>query len=307
MSKNILISGGTGLVGTRLTELLLLKGYNVSYLSRSLKEIPNVKVYQWDIEKGMIDQAAIQQADYIIHLAGSGIADEKWTEERKKDIIDSRVNSAKLLIDNIKKEKTSIKAFISASGIGIYGGDSGPGLLDENSFPGNDFLAETCKVWEQSVEEISAIGIRLVIIRIGIVLSAKGGALPKLIEPIRLGAGAALGTGKQMMSWIHIDDLCEMFIHAIENANMSGAYNAVAPTAVSNENFTRVAAKVLRRWKLPFNVPSKAIELIFGEMTSAILSNNNISNAKIAAAGFNYKFPELKGALEDLLQNREGN
>jgi len=301
MQNAVLITGGTGLIGTRLTELLIEQGYKVKLLSRNKREIPNVEVYQWDIEKSIIDNEAFKNTDYIIHLAGSGIADEKWTDERKKDIINSRTESAQLLFDHLKANNNTVKAIISASGIGIYGGDSGSSLMKEDSTYGSDFLAETCIVWEKSLEQFETLGLRRVSIRIGIVLSEKGGALPKLIEPIKLGAGSALGSGKQIMSWIHIDDVCNMFIHALKNEEMHGAYNAVSPTPVSNETFTKIAAKVLHRWKLPFNVTAKAIQLLFGEMSIAILSNNNVSNEKVVKTGFNYKFIQLEEALRDLL------
>jgi hypothetical protein len=317
MTKTILITGGTGLVGTRLTEILLQKGYQVRILGREKKEIPNVTTYTWDIKKQTMDTQALIGVDAIIHLAGAGIADERWTDERKKEILESRTQSAQLLYNHLPVMKKPVNSsesqaqaleaqkdkitFISASGIGIYGSDSGNSIMKEDSKPGSDFLAEVCKVWENSAEQFENKGLRTVMLRIGVVLSEKGGALPKLIQPIRLGAGAALGSGKQMLSWIHIDDLCNMFIHTIENKTMQGAYNAVAPQVLSNIDFTKQAAKVLHRWILPFNVPAFGIKAVFGEMTSAILSNNIVSAEKIVSTGFQYQFPEIEKALKDLL------
>ncbi|MFN3848722.1 MAG: TIGR01777 family oxidoreductase [Spirosomataceae bacterium] len=298
--KSVLITGGTGLVGSRLTELLLKKGYEVAYLSRRKEQIPNVKVYQWDIAKGYIEDGAVESADYIVHLAGAGIADKRWSESRKKEIIDSRIQPVDLLKDKLTKSN-KLKAFVSASAIGFYGGDTGEERIEENHAAGNDFLAECTKLWEKSADKIATLGIRTAKIRVGIVLSEKGGALPKLVQPIRLGFGAALGSGKQWMSWIHIDDLCNVFIKAIEDESMNGAYNAVAPNPVTNLEITKMAAKVLKKpfW-LP-NVPSFVLKLIFGEMAVVVLGGSYVLNKRIAETDFRYKFTDVESALQDLL------
>ena len=322
MSKTIVITGGTGLVGTRLTQLMLEKGWQVRVLVREARQIPKVKTFLWDISSQTIDPAALQQVDAIVHLAGAGIADERWTEARKKEIISSRTDSARLLYNALPNPEkrpplsdvpgqaaTSPAAigerqrlvFVSASAIGIYGGDSGASVMTEDSPKGTDFLAQVCKVWEASADEFEKKNVRTVHLRIGIVLSDKGGALPKLVQPIRLGAGAALGSGKQVMSWIHIDDLCRMFIYAIENQALTGAYNAVAPHPVSNETLTHQAAGVLKKWVLPIHVPAFTLRLAFGEMVSAVLSNNTVSCEKVSRTGFTYLFTESQKALEDLL------
>jgi uncharacterized protein len=301
MPQTILITGASGLIGTRLTEMLLEKNYTLSHLSRKLPASPGkVKTYGWDVEKGEIDKQALQNAEAIIHLAGAGIADEKWTDERKQEIINSRTQSAKLILENLPENWQG--TFISASAIGIYGGDSGKEFMYEDSPQGNDFLAEVCKQWEKAAGAFQAKGIRTVILRTGIVLSDRGGALPKLVQPIRLGAGAVLGSGEQIMSWIHLDDLCRMYIHALENPFMQGAYNAVAPNPVSNKILTRQAAHVLHKWVLPFPVPEVALKLVYGEMTEAILSNNNVSSEKISQAGFGFQFTDSEKALADLLK-----
>lgn len=298
--KSVLITGGTGLVGSRLTELLLKKGYEVAYLSRRKEQIPNVKVYQWDIAKGYIEDGAVESADYIVHLAGAGIADKRWSESRKKEIIDSRIRPVDLLKDKLTKSN-KLKAFVSASAIGFYGGDTGEERIEENHAAGNDFLAECTKLWEKSADKIATLGIRTAKIRVGIVLSEKGGALPKLVQPIRLGFGAALGSGKQWMSWIHIDDLCNVFIKAIEDESMNGAYNAVAPNPVTNLEITKMAAKVLKKpfW-LP-NVPSFVLKLIFGEMAVVVLGGSYVLNKRIAETDFRYQFTDVESALQDLL------
>lgn len=297
--KTVLITGGTGLVGSRLTELLLQKGYEVAYLSRRKESIPNVKVYQWDIAKGYIEDSAVESADYIVHLAGAGIADKRWTDSRKKEIIDSRIKPVDLLKDKLTKNN-KLKAFVSASAIGFYGGDTGEKRIDENHAVGNDFLAECTKLWEKSADKIAELEIRTTKVRVGIVLSNKGGALPKLLQPIKLGFGAALGSGKQWMSWIHIDDLCRVFIKAIEDEQMTGAYNAVAPNPVTNLEITKKAAKVLKRPFFMPNVPKFVLQLIFGEMAVVVLGGNYVLNKRLAQTDFEYKFTEVEAALQDL-------
>lgn len=298
---NILITGGTGMIGHRLTELLLAKGHKVSYLSRKKEKIPKVEVFQWDIQKGYIEEGALEAADYVVHLAGAGIADKRWTDERKKEIIDSRIQPIELINSYLQKNNIQLKGFISASAIGIYGGDTGDVRLDENSELGNDFLAECTKLWEIHAKKMTNTA-RIVSVRIGIVLSEKGGALPKLVQPIRLGFGAALGSGKQFMSWIHVDDLCEIFVKALEDDTMQGPYNAVAPNPVTNQEMTSVAAQVLKKplW-LP-NVPSFALKLVFGEMGIVVTGGNFVLNKRLSQeTDFQYKFTNIKEALRDLL------
>lgn len=298
---NILITGGTGMIGHQLTELLLAKGHKVSYLSRKKEKLPNVEVFQWDIQKGYIEEGALEATDYVVHLAGAGIADKRWTDERKKEIIDSRIQPIELISRYLQEKNIQLKGFISASAIGIYGGDTVDVKLDESSVLGNDFLAECTKLWEIHAKKVKNAA-RIVSVRIGIVLSEKGGALPKLVQPIRLGFGAALGSGKQFMSWIHIDDLCGIFVKAIEDKKMQGAYNAVAPNPVTNQEMTSVAAEVLKKplW-LP-NIPSFALKLVFGEMGIVVTGGNFVQNKRLSQeTNFHYKFTTIKDALNDLL------
>ena len=297
---NILITGGTGLVGKHLTKLLLSKGYKVSFLSRKKEQIPNVKVYQWDIEKGQIDADALTNVDYIVHLAGAGIADKRWTDKRKQEIIDSRIKPIQLLNKHLQTHKIKLKAFVSASAIGFYGGDTGETRLDENSNAGNDFLATCTKIWETETKNFTQAE-RTVSLRTGIVLSEAGGALPKLAQPIKLGVGSPLGSGKQWMSWIHIDDMCQLYLQAIEDKKMHGPYNAVAPEPIRNEEMTKTVAEVLKRplW-LP-NIPPFAIKLLFGELAITVLGGNYVKNKRVSEEiSFSYQFPTLKEALENL-------
>ena len=304
---NVLITGGSGLVGTRLTEILIKRGFTVSHLTRKVEEKSvggkPVKTYLWDIKKGIIDEKALLEADYLVHLAGAGIADENWSEERKKEIIESRTKSIDLIVSKLQTLPHRIISFASASGIGYYGADTGNEHISEQHTPGNDFVADCCIQWEAAADEIQALGIRTVKLRTGIVLSEKGGALPKLTQPVRWGVGAALGTGKQWQSWIHLDDLCELFIKSLTDQQMTGAYNAVAPNPVTNHDLTKISAQVLKR---PFwmpNVPKFALKLVFGEMASIVLGGNYVLNQRIKLeTDFEYRFVEVRKALEDLLK-----
>ncbi|MDX1904707.1 MAG: TIGR01777 family oxidoreductase [Thermonemataceae bacterium] len=300
---NVLITGGTGLVGKEISQILLQKGHTVSFLSRSPKTIPHIKVYHWDIEKQEIDVEAIQKADHIIHLAGAGVADKTWTDSYKKEILDSRILSTQLLYKTLKENKNTVKSFISASAIGIYGFDTGNTLLAEDSLQGNDFLADVTKQWEAEVQKIQDFGIRTNILRIGIVLSNKGGALPKMMQPIKFWAGAPLGSGQQYLSWIHIRDLANMFLYGIENPHIQGIYNAVASKPISNKVFTENLAKVMQKPLFLPNVPSFVLKAMLGEMGVMILGGNNVSNSKIIESGFQFEFDDIEKALSDLVQS----
>ena len=304
MSKNVLITGGSGMVGTRLSELLLEKGYAVSHLSRTPGDDSSpITTYLWDIKQQYINPQAIPRADYVVHLAGAGVADQRWTDQRKQAILKSRTESTRLLHATLSQQNPStIKAFVSASAIGIYGADTGDTLLTEESPAADDFLADVVVQWEAAVDAIQALGIRTVKCRIGIVLSGRGGALVPIARSVRWGVGASLGDGKQYMSWIHLDDLCRMFIFALENDTISGTYNAVGPQPVTNQQLTKDTARVLHRplW-LP-HVPSFALKMALGELSSVVLGGNRVSNQKIEDAGFQYKFNKLAVALADLLK-----
>ncbi len=302
MSGQVLITGGTGLVGTRLTELLLLKGYGVSYLSRSKEPVNQVKVYAWDIDNGYIERGALEEADYIIHLAGAGVADKRWTKSRKQEILDSRSKSTDLLFNKLRKNSHKVKAFLAASAIGYYGYDTGDALVTEESPAGDDFLAEVCQEWEFAVGQIRSLDIRTVSFRIGIVLSPHGGALAKLIQTIKVGAGAPLGSGKQYFSWIHIDDVCRAYIEALHNEQINGIYNLVAPHPVTNEELTRQAAHVLDKPLVLPHVPAFALKVAMGEMASAVLGGSKVSGGKLAATGFRFEYPDLTPALQNLLK-----
>jgi uncharacterized protein len=302
MSQNILVTGGTGLVGKRLTAFLLQEGYQVAYLSRSKEPIEGVKVYSWDVENGGIESGAIETADYIIHLAGAGVADKRWTGSRKREILESRTKSADLLYRKLQQSSHRVKAVVAASAIGYYGYDTGDAWITEAAPAGDDFLADVCKHWESSVAQIRQLGVRTVSFRIGIVLSPHGGALAKLLQTIKLGAGAPLGTGKQYFSWVHIDDVCRAFMKALKDDTLQGIYNLTAPNPVTNEELTRQTAEVLDKPLLLPNVPAFALKLGMGEMANAVLGGSKVASGRLQATGFQFQFPQVRPALEDLLK-----
>lgn len=303
MSKNVLISGGTGMIGSRLTQILQQKGYRVSHLSRSAGNRQDVTTYVWDIRRQEIDPEALAGADYVIHLAGAGVADGRWTKSRKQAILKSRTESTRLLHDAISQlGDHRIKAFLSASAIGIYGADTGSAEIFESSPKGDDFLAMVTEKWEAAADEIKRLNIRTVKLRIGVVLSMEGGALPRIVQPVKLGAGAPLGSGQQYVSWIHLEDLCRMFVYALENDELADVYNAVAPRPVTNEQLTKSAAQTLKKPLFLPNVPGFAIRLAFGEMASIVLGGNRVSSRRMEEAGFDFRYNKIDAALEDLLK-----
>ena len=301
MAKKILLTGASGLVGTRLTEMLLQKGYQVSHLGRTTKK-GAVLSYVWNVERNEIDSKAFEGVDAIVHLAGAGVADKRWNDERKKEILDSRVHSSALLYEQLKKSNHQVKTFVSASAIGLYGFADTTSVFSEESLPANDYLAQVVKRWEESVDQINTLGLRVVKLRIGIVLSEKGGALAEMSKPIRLGVGAPLGTGNQYLSWIHLDDLCRMFIHALENEKCVGAYNAVAPNWVTNREMTKAIAHVLKRPLLLPPVPAFVLKMIVGEMADIVLGGSKVSAKKMMDTGFQFQFLKLDDALQNLLK-----
>ena len=297
----VLITGGTGLIGTRLSELLIDAGHEVALLSREPAKSSHYRSFRWDPRAGTIDEAAVPYADYIINLAGSSVADGKWTDERKHDIMTSRLGGLALLHRELAKgDGHEVSAFISASAIGIYG-DAGAMLLTEEAPPApptHDFLADVSHQWELAAAPIAALGIRTVVPRIGIVLSDQGGALVPIARPVKLGAGAPLGNGRQYMSWIHIDDLCRLFIAMLEQERYAGVYNAVAPNPVTNEAFTEVLAEVLHRPLVLPKVPAFGLKLLMGEMSEIVLGSQRVSAEKVLREGFAFEYPTLRAALE---------
>jgi uncharacterized protein (TIGR01777 family) len=298
MSKNVLLTGGSGFIGKELTALLISHGYSVSILTRTeRKPSKDITYYKWNIENNYIDEASVLKADYIIHLAGEGIASKKWTDKRKKEIIDSREKPIELIYSVLKKNNKSLDAFISASAVGIYGAFTSETICTEETPAANDFLGATCQKWEAATECIKSLGIRTVIIRTGLVLGKDDGFLKKLVPIFKYGFGSIVGTGKQYMPWIHIDDLCSIYLLAITNTNMNGAYNAAVTDDTTNAIFSKALANVYGYFIWLPKIPAFVVRLITGEMGKIILTGQRVSSIKIENAGFKFKYSNLKPAL----------
>jgi uncharacterized protein (TIGR01777 family) len=304
VNKSILITGGSGLIGKRLTDFLLQAGYRVVHLSRSARP-GKIKTYLWDIAKQTIDPDVLNTVDVIVHLAGAGIGDKPWSKKRKSEILTSRTESARLLYNELRKGKHSVKAFISASGISYYGLDDRSLPFKEDDHQAAGFLPDVVFHWEKAADQIATLGIRVVKIRTGIVLSEKGGMLPEIMRPIRFYVGASLGSGRQPLSWIHLDDLCNIYIKAIEDENMQGVYNAVAPNPVTNKEFTHALAKTMNKPIILPSVPPFVIKFLLHEMADLVLKGITVSPDKILASGFQFKFNTVEEALNDLLPHNE--
>ncbi|MCW5911641.1 MAG: TIGR01777 family oxidoreductase [Cyclobacteriaceae bacterium] len=295
MSKKILITGASGLVGPHLTGMLLQKGYPVVHVGRT-KRAGKIPAFVWDVSKGELDAAALEGVDAIINLAGAGVADKRWTESRKREILESRTKSSALLYKTLASARHNVTTVVSASAMGYYG--FGEKIFTEESKPGSDFLATVTKQWEEETDKINDLSIRVVKLRIGIVLSDKGGALAEMAKPVRWGVGSPLGNGSQYLSWIHIDDLCSMFIKAVDDETMQGVYNAVSGNWVTNKEMTQAIGKVLNRpvW-LP-NVPGFVLKLMLGEMANLVLLGSRVSADKIKQTGFELQYTKLEEALK---------
>lgn len=297
MAQNILVTGGTGLVGSLLTRQLQQQGHNVSLLGRSKKTNSPYPNYKWDYANDYLEEGALDGVDTIVHLAGAGVAEQKWTKDRKTVIFESRTQTSHLLYKKLKEGNHSVKTIVAASAIGLYGSDTGNAIVKEGSPVGHDFLAHVVDAWELATRKYQELGIRVVQLRIGVVLSHEGGALTELLKPP---VAAGLGKGNQYMSWIHIDDLVQMIVRSMENESFEGPYNAVAPRPVSNKELTKAAAKAFRKPFMPINVPSLILKVMLGEMAVIVLGGSRVSSEKIQKAGFEFKFSKIEDAVQDL-------
>lgn len=300
MKEVILITGANGMVAKQLSQVLKEK-YTLRFLTRN-KQAENH--FEWDIAKKYIDDKAVQNVSHIIHLAGAGIADKNWTVQRKKEIISSRVQSAELILGSLKKQGLKVKSFISASGISYYGTETTNTIYDENSPLGKGFLAHVCKLWEGIADEFenSDIAQRVVKLRTGVVLGKDSEAIKKTVLPIKYYLGAVLGSGKQFMPWIHIDDLVKMFVFVLQNQDLKGIFNAVSPQEMNNKEFTFGIAKALKKPILfPF-VPAFVLKIVFGELSQIILKGSRVSSKKIENEGFVFSYSNLELALAHIFK-----
>jgi uncharacterized protein (TIGR01777 family) len=300
MKEVVLITGAGGSVAKVLAKKLENE-YTVRFLTRTKKHEND---FEWNIKNGTIDEKAFENISHVIHLAGANISEKRWTDERKKEIISSRVDSAQLILKTLQQKNIQLKSFISASAVGIYGAITSEKIFIEEDQKGNDFLSEVVILWEKAADEFLEKGVaeRVVKVRIAIVLSEKEGALKKMAAPVKFGIGSPIGTGRQYIPWIHIEDLSSVFEYAVKNENIKGAYNASAPQHTDNENLTKEIAEVLNKPLFMPNIPGFVMKLMFGELSVALLEGSRTSSEKLQSAGFQFKFPNLKNALEDLLR-----
>lgn len=304
--ETVIISGGTGLIGTALTKFLLSRGFQVIILTRNPKEhrseTPGIFYVSWNIEEQLVNEDAFRKAKYIIHLAGAGVADKPWTEKRKKEIADSRTKSSALLVKALAGIPNEIVSVVSASAIGYYSTDLHH-PAEETDRPATDFLGETCVAWENSIKPVEELGKRLVVLRTGIVLSNDGGAFPEFAKPVRYGIAGIIGSGKQIISWIHIEDLCRLYLEAMTNQEWSGAYNAVSPYPVNNRTFTLELAKKMKgSFYVPIPVPDFILNLMLGQRKEEVLKSSNISANKLKQQGFQFIYPTIEAAFRDLVE-----
>ncbi len=299
--KNILIAGGTGFIGRELTKMLLKKGYNISILSRRLIKDSNIKYFHWNPSQQIVDVSAFEEIDYIINLSGENIGNKRWTKRQKERIKRSRTDSIKLLTKHI--DKYNIKAIISASAIGYYGTKTTPILFTEESEPGDDFLADVCKQWEEPVNNLNIKDIRRVIIRTGVVLGNSGGTIEKLKPMLRSGFAAIMGSGLQYVPWIHITDLCNIYIKALEDDNMKGIYNATAPEHITNISFTKALQKQNRGRSIVLKIPGFVLRILLGRMSDIVLKGSRVSSDKIINSGYSFIYNDINSALNNLFQD----
>ncbi len=299
----ILITGGSGLVGSRLTEILQAQGYEVGWLSRRVSANNIVPTYICNYISGEIDTKAIASADIIVHLAGANIGEQRWSKHRQKIIIDSRVKTAELILATLKNTPHRLKAFISASAVGYYGAITSEEIFTEQSQAGSDFLSSVCKQWEAVADAFEGLQVRVAKIRSGVVFSQSQGALAKIALPFRFGAKVVLGSGKQYIPWIDIDDICNIYLKAIEDQSMQGAYNAVAPKYISYADFVGTLKSYYPRVWFNIKVPSLILRLVLGDMSMLLLEGSRVSPQKIIDAGFEFEFPTSSKAFDHLVKN----
>jgi uncharacterized protein len=293
----ILIAGGSGLVGSLLSDLLRAENHPVRLLTRTPKGSGQ---FFWNPGTGEIDKTALEGVAVVINLAGAGIANKRWTTARKKELIDSRVQSASLLFREMKSMEQKPKVYLSASAIGIYG-NSGEAWMQEDSLPvDQNFLVDCCHQWEAAADQFKALGIRVAKFRIGIVMAKEGGALAEVVKPLRFGLGTYFGNGQAWWSWVHREDVCRAFIWAIDNPGAEGVFNLVAPNPVRGKALVVTTAQAMKQPAVFLPAPEFALKLALGEMSAVVLNSNRVSSEKLTHAGFEFKWPVLDSALRDI-------
>lgn len=302
MAKNVLLTGGTGFIGKYLTNMLIDNGFSVSVLSRSNRNnTDSITYYKWDLNRNYIDEKAVLNAHFIIHLAGEGIVEKRWTAKRKKAILESRTKPVELIYSVLEKNNKSLEAFVSASAIGIYGAETSDEICTESTPPANDFLGSTCQIWENAVTKIESLNIKTIKIRTGIVLGRNEGFLKKLLPGFKMGFGTILGSGKQFLPWIHIEDLCAIYLKAIQDNEMKGAYNATVLDNTTNEILSKTLANLFKYTIWLPKVPAFILKIVLGEMSIAVLTGKRVSSEKVKNAGFNFQFDDLERALSNCI------
>jgi uncharacterized protein (TIGR01777 family) len=305
-SIKVVVTGATGFIGRPLVRSLLERGHQVAALSRDPRRSSELlplacEAVEWTPDSGTVDARVLHGADATVHLAGEPVAAGRWTPERKRTIRESRVSTARAIVAalNALPPTERPRVMVTASAIGVYG-DRGAEILDEQSPPGEDFLADVCKEWEREVFAAEALGVRAVAIRLGVVLGPDGGALRRMLTPFRLGLGGRIGSGEQWMSWIHLDDAVALFCFALENQSIRGVLNGVAPCPVTNRQFTRALARAVKRPAL-IPIPAIVVRLLFGEMSQILLASQRVTPRTTQQMGFSFRYPDLSSALAQLL------
>jgi uncharacterized protein len=305
--RTIGITGGTGFVGRHVTKLLRESGHQVIIFTRNPlkkgKDKDNVTYCYWSPHENKCDLTCIQRVDAMIHLAGASIAEKRWTQKRKAEIVTSRVESTEFLVKKLREHAPNCKVLISASAIGYYGSDNDHKPFHEDDRPADDFLGSTCQQWEQAALQASDF-VRTIILRFGIVLGKEAGALKEFSRPIKFGVKPVLGSGRQVISWIHIDDLVRAIYHCILEQDIKGIYNAVAPQPVTNRSLMKTIARERGGIAIPAPVPAFMLKLMLGEMSTEVLKSCTVSADKLHATGFQFEYPEISGAVRQLLRKQ---
>jgi uncharacterized protein (TIGR01777 family) len=305
MSKRIIITGATGLIGKKLADALIARGDELIVFSRDAKRTKSVflkaiECVEWNYKRPEQWKSTLENVDAVIHLAGINLFAKRWNDNFKKAVLESREVSTKNLVEAIKLATNKPEVFISASGIGYYG-DCGETVLDESSAKGNDFLADVCEIWESEARKIGEYGIRNIQIRTGLVLSPEDGALKQMLPPFKIFIGGPLGNGKQWSSWLHIDDIVGIYLHALDNPQVQGALNAASPNPVRMKEFAKTIGKVLKRPSL-FSVPKSVLKIVVGEAAEVVTASQRVNVKKLLRSGYKFKFENLEDALRDLLR-----